>query len=262
MRSYPRPLTLLSNMPLNEQLLSRPITATFRRTDGFFMRRGGARRALYQYLQYDSAIPQPLPCANPASTLRIICFAGCTLRDLRSLLAPFGITLRPDGTGDGVTPAGFVACVATSLGGPRPVLVFWKKTAVEQMLLAGVLKKQNGHLGILPVPVFREVLWPWVKLAVRGDQQHSTAYHIASTTNARYQYLTRTPQPPPDSPFLNHIPDNNGVIMEEAAAFGDSDDDYNSEIDEDELLSGVQYAALHAPGAQQEFQEPQADNEI
>lgn len=127
------------------------------------MRPGGARRALLTFLQYDGSI-----AGSHNSTLRLICFPGCSIHDLRPLLAPFGIVLRTDGTGEGVTPAGSILCTATALGGPRPVLTFWKTAAVERAVLSGVFKKQNGMLGILPVAVFKEVLWPWVKLAARS----------------------------------------------------------------------------------------------
>lgn len=101
-----------------------------------------------------------------ASTLRIFCFAGCALCDLRLLLAPFGLSLGADGMGRGVTPAGCVYCQVSGVGGPRPVLTLWKVAAVEVAVLGAVVKDGGGLFGMLPVGVFREVLWPWVKTAI------------------------------------------------------------------------------------------------
>lgn len=128
---------------------------------------GSARRALLNFLQYAvGAGAAAAQSSGSSSTLRIFCFAGCALCDLRLLLAPFGLSLRADGVGGGVTPAGHVFCQISGVGGPRPVLTLWKVAAVEGVVLGGVLTDKASLLGMLPVTVFREVLWPWVKTAV------------------------------------------------------------------------------------------------
>lgn len=144
------------------------LTAELRAADcaSGFMRAGGARRALLSFLQHDGSA-----AGARAGTLRVVCFAGCSLSHLRHMLAPFGLALRPDGSGDGFTPAGLVLCAAAALGGPRPVLTVWKATAVERAVLAGVLKHHNGALGVFPLAVFKDVLWPWVRLAVRSASE-------------------------------------------------------------------------------------------
>ncbi|CDF33097.1 unnamed protein product [Chondrus crispus] len=138
-------------------------TALLRPNDGAngYMPPGGARRALLNFFQYDGAHSCSI------MTLRLVCFPGFSLRELRLLLAPFGLALHTDGTGEGVTPGGHVLCTAIALGGPRPVVTIWKPAAVERAVLSGILQDKNGHLGALPVTVFREVLWPWVRHAAR-----------------------------------------------------------------------------------------------
>lgn len=46
------------------------------------------------------------------------------------------------------------------------MLTLWKVAAVEVAVLGAVVKDGGGLFGMLPVGVFREVLWPWVKTAI------------------------------------------------------------------------------------------------
>lgn len=138
-------------------------TARLLRTDSAngYMSPRSARRALLNFLHYGVNHSVRL-----ASTLRIFCFAGCALCDIRLLLAPFGLSLGGDGMGRGITPAGRIFCQVSGMGGPRPVLTLWKAAAVEGAILGAVVKGRGSLFGMLPVGVFREVLWPWVKTTI------------------------------------------------------------------------------------------------
>lgn len=199
------------------------------------MRAGGPRRALLSFLQYNGS-----PAGNQETTLRLVCFPGCALPDLRPLLAPFGLSLRPDGTGHGHTPAGPVLCVATGLASARPLLTLWKAAAVERAVLAGVFKKENGLLGILPVTVFKEVLWPWVKLAVRstGDLDKAVSDAIYFRENG--------------SPALSLSDSSDGLhpLAQDQGNLEDvmsESEDSNSEASEQSVASDENAAANHFP---------------
>lgn len=232
-------------------------TVLLRRGDGAngYMRPGGARRALLTFLQYDGS----RSCAT--TTIRLVCFAGCALRELRTLFAPFGLALRGDGSGGGITPAGAVLCSSSALGGPRPVVTIWKIAAVERAVLAGVFKERNGLLGLLPVSVFREVLWPWVRHAARttdalGKAVPDVLYFRDSATNALSLSDSSEGVLPNDQQMNvdEHLSDTDSAISGDEDLDGfDSDDDSlfdqdddiiaeDSEEEEDALLAEIAHA--------------------
>lgn len=233
---YRFPLSNSLQLPADAVLILIPdqvmmtVTALLRPCDraNGYMRPGGARRALLTFLQYDGA-----PTCS-TTTLRLVCFAGCALRELRPLLAPFGLALRADGSGEGVTPAGPVLCFSTSLGGPRPVVTIWKPAAVERAVLSGVFKEKNGLLGLVPVSVFREVLWPWVRHAARstdalGKVVPDVLYFRDSAINALSLSDSSEGVPPNDQQMI--VDDN---FSESDGSSSGADDDELDDVDSDD----------------------------
>lgn len=101
----------------------------------------------------------------------------------------------------------------------------WKSAAVERAVLSGILQDKNGHLGILPVSVFREVLWPWVKHAARSPQ--STGKAVPDVLY--FRNTTVTPLSLSDSSegipsTHHHMNENANASDSDASASGANDD--------------------------------------